>query len=50
MTETVETDGYVWQNNACRGRYQMTREGILRTDSPRGIWELIEQQSEAANP
>ena len=31
-----------WQNNAQWERLQMTQDGALRRDSPRGIWELGE--------
>ena len=34
----------VWQNNACWERYQMLEDGILKTGSPRGIWELSEER------
>ena len=33
----------VWKNNACWERYQMLEDGILKTGSPRGIWELSEE-------
>ncbi len=33
---------YIWQNNVRWERSRMTREGALRRDSPRGIWELGE--------
>lgn len=36
------TNDYAWQNNACWERYTMTRDGTLKTGSPRGIWELNE--------
>lgn len=32
----------LWQNNAQWERYRMIQDGILRNDSPRGIWELNE--------
>jgi len=31
-----------WQNNAKWERYQMVQNGLLRGDSPRGVWELSE--------
>lgn len=31
-----------WQNNAKWERYQMVQDGLLRGDSPRGVWELSE--------
>ena len=37
--ETVSID-LVWKNNACWERNRMVNEGILKNDSPRGIWEL----------
>ena len=36
------TNEYAWQNNAKWERYQMTQDGTLRSDSPRGYWELSE--------
>jgi hypothetical protein len=36
------TSEYAWQNNAKWERYHMTQDGILRSDSPRGYWELNE--------
>jgi exonuclease VII small subunit len=38
------TREYVWQNNAKWERYKMTQDGTLRSDSPRGYWELGEGQ------
>ena len=38
------TGEYVWQNNANWERYRMTQDGTLRSDSPRGYWELGEGQ------
>jgi len=34
------TRDHAWQNNACWERYEMVKDGILRSDSPRGTWEL----------
>ena len=31
-----------WENNTKWERFQMTKDGTLRRDSPRGIWELAE--------
>lgn len=33
-----------WQNNAKWERFHMTEDGALRRNSPRGIWELGEEQ------
>lgn len=33
---------YAWRNNACWERNQMTKDGVLKTGSPHGIWELSE--------
>ena len=38
------TGEYAWQNNAKWERYKMTQDGTLRSDSPRGFWELGEGQ------
>jgi hypothetical protein len=34
----------VWQNNAQWERFRMTKEGVLRSNSPHGYWELKEDQ------
>lgn len=39
------TAEYAWQNNAKWERYRMIQDGLLRSDSPRGVWELSEDQS-----
>lgn len=39
------TAEYAWQNNAKWERYRMIQEGLLRSDSPRGVWELSEEAS-----
>jgi hypothetical protein len=31
-----------WRNTACWAREHMVREGLLKSDSPRGIWEISE--------
>jgi len=37
------TNDYAWQNNTCWERFRMTQDGVLRSDSPRGTWELSEE-------
>lgn len=32
-----------WQNRAQWERLRMVKEGLLRSDSPHGIWELTEK-------
>ena len=41
-------DGYTirWQKMAAWQRYSMVREGLLRSDSPRGVWEITEKGRE----
>lgn len=39
------TREYAWQNNAKWERYRMVQDGTLRNDSPRGIWELPEDEA-----
>ncbi len=34
----------VWRNNARWERHQMVKDGLLRSDSPRGHWQLSEDQ------
>jgi hypothetical protein len=41
--ETRSTGEIVWQNNTCWERFTLVREGVLKSDSPRGIWELAKQ-------
>jgi hypothetical protein len=36
------TRDHAWQNNAAWERHQMTKDGVLKTGSSRGIWELSE--------
>lgn len=36
------TNEYVWQNNVKWERQRMVDAGILRSDSPRGHWQLTE--------
>lgn len=31
----------VWRNNTQWERYKMVQDGILKSDSPHGIWELL---------
>jgi len=38
------TNEPAWQNNAQWERYQMVQDGLLRGDSPRGVWELSEDK------
>lgn len=38
------TDEYAWQNNVKWERYQMVKDGLLRSDSPHGHWQLSEDQ------
>lgn len=39
------TREYAWQNNAKWERYRMVQDGVLSNDSPRGIWELPEDEA-----
>ena len=34
-----------WRNAACWARCSMVKEGLLRADSPRGVWEIAEAGS-----
>ena len=31
-----------WRNRAAWQRYHMVRQGLLKSDSPRGVWEIAE--------
>lgn len=37
---------YVWQNNTAWERFAMVTDGILKTDSRRGLWELTDDYKE----
>jgi hypothetical protein len=38
------TSGQIaWKNNACWERFKMVQDGILKNDTPHGIWELSEE-------
>ncbi|MFC1583335.1 hypothetical protein ACFL4U_01495 [Candidatus Neomarinimicrobiota bacterium] len=41
----IRQDGHTiaWRNNVCWERNDMRKEGIIRSDSPRGVWELSEE-------
>ena len=41
--EKRQSGEIAWENNACWERFRMVKDGILRDDSPRGIWELSEE-------
>lgn len=38
-------DGYTkrWQKNVAWERYILVKEGLLKFDSPRGVWEITEK-------
>ncbi|HEY4417359.1 MAG TPA: hypothetical protein VGO57_16830 [Verrucomicrobiae bacterium] len=38
--ETRASGEVVWENNTCWERYNLVQEGILKSNSPRGVWEL----------
>lgn len=41
----LPSDGVIprWRNTAQWARYNLRQQGLLRNDSPRGIWEISEQ-------
>jgi len=39
------TNEYAWQNNAKWERFKMIKDGLLRSDSPRGFWQLSEDHT-----
>jgi len=39
-----KTGEIVWENNAHWERNALVKEGILKKHSPRGVWELVEQE------
>ena len=38
------TNEYTWQNNVGWERNRMIQDGIMKSDTPHGIWELTENQ------
>ena len=40
--ELLKVGSVVWQNSAQWERFHMIKEGILKGNSPRGVWELSE--------
>ena len=36
-----------WRNTAMWSRYKMVRAGLLKSDSPRGVWEISDKGREA---
>lgn len=44
------TNEYAWQNTVRWERHKLIKDGLLGSDSPRGIWELIESPPEDQNP
>lgn len=45
LDREVLSDGYTlrWQKNVAFARFRMSKEGLLKPDSPRGIWEISEK-------
>lgn len=41
--ERRSTGEVIWENNVHWQRYKMKQDGILRSDSPKGLWELSEE-------
>lgn len=41
--EALSTGGIRWRNRACWVRNHLRRQGLVKSDSPRGIWELTAQ-------
>lgn len=40
--ETLSNQWPHWRNRACWERNAMVTDGLLRTDSPHGVWELTD--------
>ncbi|MCK4444335.1 MAG: winged helix-turn-helix domain-containing protein [Thermoplasmata archaeon] len=41
--QKLDTGGIRWRNRAMWERNKMVREGLLRDDSPRGLWEITKK-------
>jgi len=41
--QRLPTGDFRWRKNACWEKFRMEREGLLRDDSPRGVWKLSEK-------
>ena len=41
--ETISSGETRWRKSANWERYRMAKEGLISTDSPRGIWEITEK-------
>lgn len=46
--EPVSTGDPRWWNAVCWERSELVKEGLFRSDSPRGVWELSESGMETA--
>jgi hypothetical protein len=40
--ESTRSGAVLWENRAQWERLKMVKEGLLRADSPHGVWELTE--------
>ncbi|MFN3467237.1 MAG: winged helix-turn-helix domain-containing protein [Candidatus Brocadiales bacterium] len=41
--EKTSTGEVRWENTAAWERFKMVKDGLLKADSPRGIWEITEK-------
>jgi hypothetical protein len=41
--EKTNSGWILWQNRACWARQNMKDQGLLRSDSPRGVWEISDE-------
>jgi restriction endonuclease Mrr len=46
--ERVSSGVLRWRNRVAWQRFNMIREGLLRGDSPRGVWEITRQRPQVA--
>ena len=43
LEQRESTKAIVWQNNAQWERLRMVQDGILKANSPKGVWELSKE-------
>ncbi|MEM7821860.1 MAG: winged helix-turn-helix domain-containing protein [Candidatus Aenigmatarchaeota archaeon] len=47
--QVLSSGGIRWKKNVAWARYHLKQEGLLRSDSPHGVWEISEKGIEYLN-